>query len=78
MRGEQTHVDQDVELASFRDYWRSTTKNPMKRDWNATYRNWIRRAGRNANGQRPARPSTTDALIAATQALKHNPPELLP
>lgn len=28
----------------FRDHWHSTTKNPIKLDWFATWRNWIRRA----------------------------------
>jgi hypothetical protein len=50
-------------------------------NWVGTYRNWIRRAAeQNPNGQR-RRPSTTDALIAQTQALKTQlptPPELLP
>jgi hypothetical protein len=48
MLAELPHIDQDAELKAFRDHWRSTDKNPRKRDWNATYRNWIRNAAKYA------------------------------
>jgi hypothetical protein len=48
MRAEQPHINQELELAKFRDHWHSTTRNAMKRDWNATYRNWIRNAAKYA------------------------------
>lgn len=71
MRSEQPHVDQDMELRKFCDYWHSTTRNATKGDWTATYRNWIRRAGAGVNGQRPAAPrSTADERVRQTQALK--------
>ncbi len=34
-----------VEIAKFRDYWRSKTgANATKIDWQATWRNWVRKA----------------------------------
>lgn len=38
MRDEQPHLDHELELKKFRDYWHSTTKDARKRDWNATWR----------------------------------------
>jgi hypothetical protein len=46
MRDEQPHINQELELEKFRDHWRSTTRNAMKRDWTAAYRNWIRNAAK--------------------------------
>lgn len=71
MRAEQPHVDLGLELQIFRDHWRSTTRNAMKRDWTAAYRNWIRRAGAGVNGQRRPEPrSTADERVRQAQALK--------
>lgn len=45
MRNEHPHVDQNAELAKFHDYWAGVPgAKGRKLDWNATYRNWIRRA----------------------------------
>ena len=39
------HVDLKLETHSFRDYWLSKTgKDSQKKDWDATWRNWIRNA----------------------------------
>ncbi|ODR20791.1 hypothetical protein [Mycolicibacterium porcinum] len=44
MRDEQPHVDHELELKKFRDYWHALAgAKARKRDWSATYRNWIRR-----------------------------------
>ena len=39
------HVNAELELEKFRDYWQAASgQNARKRDWNAAWRNWIRRA----------------------------------
>lgn len=39
------HIDLKLETHSFRDYWLSKTgKDSLKKDWDATWRNWIRNA----------------------------------
>ena len=39
-----TNEDANRMLASFRDYWKSATgSNATKLDWDATWRNWVRR-----------------------------------
>lgn len=39
------HVNAGLELEKFRDYWQAASgQNARKRDWNAAWRNWIRRA----------------------------------
>lgn len=45
------HVDITEETAKFQDYWAST--GAVKVDWNATFRNWIRRAAREYVAARP-------------------------
>ena len=67
MRAEQPHIDQELELAKFRDHWRSTTRNAQKRDWNAAYRNWIRNAAKWAphNG-------APDGMTAYERKTAHN------
>jgi hypothetical protein len=56
---------------TFIDHWRGQSgQRAVKRDWEATWRNWMRRvqdnrSSRNGNGSRPDfRPSTTDDRIA--------------
>jgi hypothetical protein len=73
MRAEQPHIDQDTELKIFRDHWRSTDKNPKKRNWDATYRNWIRRAAQQQrpNNRRPTR-SAIDDKVAGWQTIPVN------
>jgi hypothetical protein len=41
------HVNAGLELEKFRDYWQAASgQNARKRDWDATWRNWVRRAER--------------------------------
>lgn len=45
MMGEYPNVDHRRELEKFRDYWAGVGgQRGRKRDWDATWRNWIRRA----------------------------------
>lgn len=67
------HVDGRAETARFVDYWRAKTgKDATKRDWPATWRNWMRtaeeRADRRTNGHQ--RRPTADDKIAQLQAMK--------
>lgn len=79
MRSDHPHVNVDYELDKFIDYWHAKTgKDAQKANWDATFRNWIRRADEQQprNGHRP---STADQRYAQAQALKKEPPrELLP
>ena len=44
MRSDHPHVDIDREIDKFTDYWHARAgKGSTKLDWNATFRNWIRR-----------------------------------
>jgi hypothetical protein len=44
-RNETPFVDTRLEFAKFTDYWRAATgARATKRDWQATWRNWLRRA----------------------------------
>lgn len=46
------HVDLDEELEIFRDYWAAKTgKDAVKRDWVATWRNWVRRTSKWGSAQ---------------------------
>lgn len=52
MLAECPTVNQQAEHRKFVDYWTGKSgKDATKVDWNATYRNWIRRAGENAPQQ---------------------------
>lgn len=45
MRSDHPHIDLKVEHAKFVDYWQGKAgRDARKADWNATWRNWIRRA----------------------------------
>lgn len=48
-------VDVKLETHKFRDYWASATKSALKKDWDAAWRNWIRRA---AEWKKPEQPRT--------------------
>jgi hypothetical protein len=71
MRAEQPHINQELELEKFRDHWRSTTRNAMKRDWTAAYRNWIRNAAKWAprNGTPPDGPTAYERKKARNYAV---------
>jgi len=61
------HVDQQWEHSKFTDYWKAQPgQRGVKRDWDATYRNWIRKAAETAprTGNR-----STDRLMAGLQAM---------
>lgn len=46
------------ELASFRDYWLAASgPNATKRDWDAAFRNWLRKAANGFGGSRGSSPS---------------------
>ena len=45
-----TWIDLKLETHKFVDYWHAATKNAVKKDWEAAYRNWIRKA---AEWQKP-------------------------
>lgn len=48
MNNRHPEIDQEHELEKFRDYWTAKSgKDATKLDWDATYRNWIRRAAEN-------------------------------
>ena len=54
----------DREVLQFRDYWTSASgSNAVKRDWSATWRNWVRRSAANF-GKRPKQTTVS-----------HEPPE---
>lgn len=65
-------VDFPAELEAFRDYWRAKPgANGRKLDWDATLRNWIRRA-KPAQRAGPGKPKTVaayDAIGATIHAL---------
>jgi hypothetical protein len=46
--GESEGVDVSRELDKFRDYWLSKPKDNTKLDWEATWRNWCRKADKKA------------------------------
>jgi DNA-binding MarR family transcriptional regulator len=46
-------VDVKLETHKFKDYWHAATKNAQKRDWDAAWRNWIRKA---AEWKKPEQP----------------------
>lgn len=75
IKTEWPRVDLKAEHAKFVDYWIAKSgKDAAKLDWDATWRNWIRRAAENnhtTNGA--ARPSTSDRIFAEVQALKDHP-----
>lgn len=48
-------VDLKLETHKFRDYWQAATAGAMKKDWDAAFRNWIRRA---AEWQKPKETET--------------------
>jgi uncharacterized protein YdaU (DUF1376 family) len=52
------------ELAKFRDYWRGVSgKGGVKLDWDATWRNWVRKAAeQKPRGQPPPKPKSVAEL----------------
>lgn len=48
-------VEEGRERDKFRDYWRS--RGEVRRDWDAAYRNWIRKEHEFSQARAPARPN---------------------
>ena len=60
------HLDEQRELEKFKDYWVAQPgQKGVKTDWDATWRNWVRRAAERA----PARPSNNRIANAAKEML---------
>lgn len=61
MRAECPKVDLEAEHRKFVDYWRAKAgKDATKLDWDATWRNWIRRAKDSNVSQFPARQTASE------------------
>lgn len=61
MRTECPNVNLEAENRKFVDYWTAKAgKDATKLDWDATWRNWIRRAKDSNVAQFPSRPSASD------------------
>lgn len=55
-----------AELAKFRDFWTAKTgQDATKADWQATWRNWVRRAVE--SGRAHAKPPATDDIFAGAR-----------
>lgn len=71
MRTECPYVDLEAEHRKFADYWAAQPgQKGVKADWNATWRNWVRRAGESV----PARPSGRPAAARSWFDLATTPP----
>lgn len=77
MRSEFPHLDLRSVHAKFVDYWIAKSgANALKLDWDATWRNWVRREAEQSPRGRPgfaavqSRPPTSETKVAALQALK--------
>lgn len=74
VKAECPSVNGRVETDNFRDWWISKAgKDALKTDWDATYRNWMRKAQKEADERRPRtaatnghRRSTTDDAVNQT------------
>ncbi len=74
MRGECPQVDLDAETRIFRDYWVAVPgAKGVKKNWHATWRNWIRRAAQR-QGQRggPRTPAADDWAAAFAKAQQYD------
>jgi hypothetical protein len=75
-REKYPNLDLRTEFDKFMNHWLSASgQNARKRDWDRALKNWFHNAHSGRNGQRRTR-STSDTLLAQTQALKHQPPQL--
>jgi len=78
MHQECPAVDLRSEHRVFADYWAAQPgQRGIKADWDATWRNWMRKAVAVSTQTTRTRPSTTDAGIAAIQAMKNRDPQRL-
>lgn len=78
MRSDHPQTNLEAETAKFVDYWHAKTGNDAtKLDWNATWRNWIRRASeQNPRAPNGHRLPTSDQRFLDAQALKTQPSKL--
>lgn len=73
MRSECPTVDHKAEHRKFLDYWTAKSgKDATKLDWDATWRNWIRRAAENPRTTNGHKIPASDAAVAAVEALMHS------
>lgn len=66
-------VDEEAERDRFVDYW--VSKGEARRDWDAAYRNWIRKAHDISASRKPVlqgRPASRTAGLAETNRAKRN------
>jgi len=65
-KSERPSVSARVEAEKFVDYWRSATgQKATKRDWEATWRNWIRNSGGHGSPPFNGPPSVMEAIERA-------------
>lgn len=77
MRQECPGVDLHAEHRVYADYWAAQPgQKGVKADWDATWRNWIRKAVAGSGRAATPRRSTTDDRVASVQALKNTPHRL--
>lgn len=76
-------IDRQRELANFRDYWTSKARDNTKLDWQATWRQWARKADRTAQSRFakpeptatvPSKPGRDPELIKAESDFKNRAP----
>ncbi|CAB0634823.1 helix-turn-helix domain-containing protein [Corynebacterium diphtheriae] len=69
MRAEFPHLNLWQEHQIFVDYWRGMPgARGRKRDWNATWRNWIRKAGKHSSRYRSDRHGATQSGLQGADA----------
>lgn len=75
-KAERPDLAHPRELASFSDYWRGVAGSKgVKLDWDATYRNWIRRANGTDRGPIVGRPVNTAGTSPAVPVTKRSQAE---
>lgn len=63
MRADHPHIDLDLELEKFSDYWQDQPgAKGRKVTWTGTYRNWIRREAQQLDRRTPARTNNDDKV----------------
>lgn len=69
----------DLELAKFRDYWTAVSgQKGVKRDWDATWRNWLRNAKDWGGGKKQPSPPTDTFRIGYPKGVVKFEPEKPP
>ncbi|HQR98140.1 MULTISPECIES: YdaU family protein [unclassified Polaromonas] len=79
----ESGIDRQKELANFRDYWTSKARDNTKLDWQATWRQWARKADRpgvsrfakpDPSATVPSRPGPDPELLKAEADSKNRAP----